>query len=452
MQRLTKLILLIFLLCLQSLSAQQTFYQEQYRPQFHFTPPAKWMNDPNGLVYFNGTYHLFYQHYPDDIVWGPMHWVHASSTDLFHWKNHPIALYPDSLGNIFSGSAVIDKNNSAGFGNDAMIAIFTYHNDSLWVKGFRNTESQGIAYSLDEGLTWTKYENNPVLNNSGEKDFRDPKVFWNDEINKWNMVLAVGDRIKIFSSQNLKNWNYESDFKPEEDLSPLGIWECPDLFKMKVGNEEKWIMIVNHNDYGPNGGSCTRYFVGSFDGMIFKHEQPSKWLDHGTDFYAAVTYSNVPKNKIILIGWMSNWQYADKVPTNVWRSAMTLARELNLDKQDDVYFIRQNIVEQFSSVTVDPFSFDLNTLPFSKSDLDLSQAMINFECSTQDLKLKISNSLDEFILIQLSDNNFSIDRSKSGKINFSDNFAKEVQTMPVNESINGSGSPSKLVLKLFIKM
>ena len=172
-------------------------YNEPYRLQFHFTPPAKWMNDPNGLVYLNGKYHLFYQYYPDGIVWGPMHWGHAVSYDLFHWEHLPIALYPDKLGWIFSGSAVIDKMDTSGFGKNAMVAIFTYHNDKIWKSGNKNTESQGIAYSTDEGKTWTKYKGNPVLNNSGEQDFRDPKVFWNETIQKWNMVLAVGDKIKI---------------------------------------------------------------------------------------------------------------------------------------------------------------------------------------------------------------------------------------------------------------
>ena len=153
-----------------------------YKPALHFSPASGWINDPNGLVYSEGQWHMFYQYYPMDTIWGPMHWGHASSIDLMNWEHHPIALYPDSLGNIFSGSAVIDKYNTAGFGVNAMIAIFTYHSDSLWKKGFKNNESQGIAYSLDEGLTWTKYDNNPVLNNSGEQDFRDPKVFWNDEI------------------------------------------------------------------------------------------------------------------------------------------------------------------------------------------------------------------------------------------------------------------------------
>jgi len=255
-------------------------YNESYRLQFHFTPPSKWMNDPNGLVYLNGKYHLFYQYYPDGIVWGPMHWGHAVSSDLLHWEHLPIALYPDKLGWIFSGSTVIDKNNTAGFGKNAMVAIFTYHNDEIWKAGNKNTESQGIAYSLDEGKTWTKYKENPVLNNSGEQDFRDPKVFWNEAIQKWNMVLAVGDKIKIWSSANLKQWQFESDFKPQNDLNDMGVWECPDLFPMKLpSGETKWVMIVNHGDKAPNGGSGTRYFVGNFDGKLLQiFKNPFGWI------------------------------------------------------------------------------------------------------------------------------------------------------------------------------
>ncbi|MBK8944797.1 MAG: glycoside hydrolase family 32 protein [Ignavibacteriae bacterium] len=414
----------------------ENYYKEKYRPQFHFTPESKWMNDPNGLVYFNGKYHLFYQYYPYDIVWGPMHWGHAESKDLLHWKHLPIALYPDSLGNIFSGSAIIDKNNSAGFGKNAMIAIFTYHNDSLWVKGFKNTESQGIAYSLDEGNTWEKYTGNPVLNNSGEQDFRDPKVFWNDEINMWNMVLAVGDRIKIFSSANLINWKFESDFIPGNDEQNLGVWECPDLFKMKVDDEEKWILIVNHGNGAPNGGSGTRYFVGNFDGKTFQNSQKSIWLDYGTDFYAGVTFSNVPENKNILIAWMSNWQYATKTPTEVWRSAMTLPRELKLNRQNNLYYLSQKIVEQFSSIT-NNISFEENIkLPFIQENIDLSQIEISFKNNSQNLVIELSNNLNEFVKIELSKNQLIIDRSKSGKIDFNENFANKIQTMPLNDEIN----------------
>ncbi|MBI1932952.1 MAG: glycoside hydrolase family 32 protein [Ignavibacteriales bacterium] len=434
----TSLLVILFfyiITCFAQTDNSSNYYSEKYRLQFHFTPKSKWMNDPNGLVYFNGKYHLFYQYYPYDIVWGPMHWGHAESADLLHWQHLPIALYPDSLGNIFSGSAVIDKNNTAGFGKNAMIAIFTYHNDSIWARGFKNTESQGIAYSLDEGISWKKYSGNPVLNNSGEQDFRDPKVFWNDEINLWNMVLAVGDRIKIFTSQNLKNWKFESDFKPVNDTANLGVWECPDLFKMKLGEEEKWIMIVNHGGGAPNGGSGTRYFVGNFDGKVFKNIQESIWLDYGTDFYAGVTFSNVPNNKNVLIAWMSNWQYATKTPTEVWRSAMTLPRELTLLKTNGHYVIAQKIVNQFSSLEENISAFENCGLPFHQEDFDLSQTEISFLNNAENLEIRISNKIGEQIKIELNDNILTVDRSKSGKIDFNENFANKVQTMPLSEQI-----------------
>lgn len=432
-----KRILLLLCLCLPFIPfAQPTYtgdYSEPFRPAFHFTPQTQWMNDPNGLVFLNGKYHLFYQYYPNDIVWGPMHWGHATSTDLIHWTHLPIALYPDSLGSIFSGSAVIDKTNSAGFGKNAMVAIFTYHNDEIWKKGFKNTESQGIAYSLDEGVTWKKFKGNPVLNNSGEQDFRDPKVFWNDQIGKWNMMLAVGDKIKIFSSPNLKEWSFESDFKPTSDLPELGVWECPDLFKIKVKDEptEKWVLIVNHGDKAPNGGSGTRYFVGSFNGKTFTNNQPSLWLDGGTDFYAAVTFSNVPENKRIVLAWMSNWQYATKTPTTVWRSAMTLPRELELVNVGGTFQLSQKLVPSFQNLETKGYSAEKIQTPFMKGGLDLSQANIQMKFDKiKDLELTLANEKGEYFRLVIRNNQIITDRRHSGITDFSDSFAKKLQTMP----------------------
>lgn len=431
------LFLLIFFS--QLVFSQNTNYQynEPYRPQFHFTPTSKWMNDPNGLVYLNGKYHLFYQYYPDGIVWGPMHWGHAISTDLLHWEHLPIALYPDKLGWIFSGSAVVDKNNTAGFGKNAMIAIFTYHNDEIWKAGNKNTESQGIAYSIDEGKTWTKYAANPVLNNSGEQDFRDPKVFWNETVQKWNMVLAVGDRIKIWSSTNLKQWKFESDFKPESDLKNLGVWECPDLFPMRTSSGEiKWVLIVNHGDKAPNGGSGTRYFIGDFDGSVFKNTQSSIWMDSGTDFYAAVTYSNTPNDKKILLGWMSNWQYATKVPTEIWRSAMTLPRELELKKDLKRYYLNQKMISEYQSLTKTFFDESKITTPFEKNNIDLSQTEIDFEIEKPtDVIVSLSNPKGEVFTITLSENQLITNRNNSGLKDFSDSFAAKPQIMPLHDSI-----------------
>lgn len=407
------------------------YYTEKYRPQFHFTPQKMWMNDPNGLVYLNGNYHLFYQYYPDANVWGPMHWGHAVSKDLIHWDHLPIALYPDKLGWIFSGSAVIDKNNTAGFGQNAMVAIFTYHNDEIWKAGKKNTESQGIAYSLDEGKTWTKYKGNPVLNNSGEQDFRDPKVFWNDIIKQWTMILAVHDHLQIYSSSNLKNWTLESSFKPDNDIE-VGTWECPDLIKMKVENskEEKWVLIQNHDRKAPSGGSGTRYFVGDFDGKTFKNTQPSVWMDYGTDFYAGVTFSNVPEDKKIMISWMSNWFYATKVPTEVWRSAMTLPRELLLKKINNQYIVTQKIVDGFNKIVVPVLNAKTLQLPFEKK-LNLSQAELKFniENSQNDFKIELANAKNEVFEIELKGNQLITNRKKSGLINFEEHFAEKPQTM-----------------------
>lgn len=428
-----KIISLILFLFIGKIFSQQ--YQEKYRPQFHFTPPKMWMNDPNGLVYLNGKYHLFYQYFPDANIWGPMHWGHAESTDLIHWKHLPIALYPDKLGWVFSGSAVIDKENTAGFGKNAMIAIFTYHNDEIWKAGNKNTESQGIAYSLDEGKTWTKYDRNPVLNNSGEQDFRDPKVFWNDLIQEWTMVLAVHDHLKIYSSPNLKNWKLESSFKPENDID-VGTWECPDLIKLKVENskEEKWVLIQNHDRKAPNGGSGTRYFVGDFDGKVFKNSQPSVWMDLGMDFYAGVTFGNVPNDKKIMISWMSNWFYAQKVPTEVWRSAMTLPRELSLKKVGNQYILKQKIVENLNKISSSIFTAKNVSLPFEQK-LDLSQMEIKFDIKSaqKDLKILFSNAKDEVFEIEIKENQLMTNRLKSGLVGFDKTFAEKTQTMDLRK-------------------
>lgn len=262
--------------CKKGEPAQPTMdklYAEKYRPLFHFTPKEKWMNDPNGMVYHKGEYHLFYQYHPESMVWGPMHWGHAVSKDLVHWTHLPIALYPDSLGMIFSGSAVVDKNNTTGFGtpgNPPLVAIFTYHHAEREKEGKNDFQTQGIAYSLDKGRSWTKYERNPVIGNMGVRDFRDPKVFWHEETKKWVMVLVAGDHAELYGSPDLKTWTKLSEFGKEFGAHG-GVWECPDLFPLTVEGEEtkKWVMIININPGAPNGGSGTQYFLGDFDGKVF---------------------------------------------------------------------------------------------------------------------------------------------------------------------------------------
>ncbi len=322
------------------------YYQETYRPQFHFSPEAHWMNDPNGMVWFEGEYHLFYQYFPDSNVWGPMHWGHAVSTDMVYWKHLPVALSPDSLGYIFSGSAVADIKNTSRFGtleNPPLVALFTYHDPVGEKKGSLTFQNQGMAFSTDKGRTWTKYTQNPVLKNPGIRDFRDPKVFWHDESGKWIMILAVQDRVHLYSSPDLTEWTFLSEFGQGIGAHG-GVWECPDLFRIKVKDtgEMKWVMLVSINPGGPNGGSATQYFVGNFDGTHFvKENKDIRWVDWGRDNYAGVTWSNIPESdgRRLFLGWMSNWQYATVVPTEVWRSAMTIPRELSLVHRDNDYLL-----------------------------------------------------------------------------------------------------------------
>lgn len=421
-----------------------TQYAEQYRPQVHFSPPFGWMNDPNGMVFFEGEYHLFYQYYPDSTVWGPMHWGHAISTDLMHWENLPIALYPDSLGFIFSGSAVVDINNTSGFGKEgkpAMVAIFTLHDMEGQKTGKKDIESQGIAYSTDKGRTWMKYENNPVIKSPGTPDFRDPKVSWYAAEKKWIMTLAVGDHISFFSSPNLKDWKFESDFGKETGAHG-GVWECPDLFQLPVNgkaDQKKWVLIVNINPGGPNGGSATQYFVGEFDGIKFTNESTEiQWADQGKDNYATVTFSNIPvtDGRCISIGWMSNWQYAQLVPTGVWRSAMTMPRELKLISENNKYILTSEIVKEIqvlrerktelkSEVVKDKLELDHQfSQPLLPIELDLKFTLPEADPST-DFGLELYNSKGENVLIgyNKTKGEFYVNRTKAGNSDFSKDFS-----------------------------
>lgn len=248
-----------------------------FRPSFHFTPEEHWMNDPNGMFYLDGTYHLYYQYYPEGNVWGPMHWGHATTKDLINWEHQDIALKPDEKGYIFSGSAVVDLENTSGFGNDSIppvIAMFTYHDPEGEKAGDIDYQSQAIAYSNDSGYTWTKYQDNPVIPNPGLKDFRDPKMLRDTINDQWLMVLSANDRSFFYASENLKDWKKISEFGLNTGAHN-GVWECPDFFPMKVeGSDEiKWVLIQSLNPGGYNGGSGTQYFVGDFDGKQFTPEK-----------------------------------------------------------------------------------------------------------------------------------------------------------------------------------
>ncbi|MEM0993585.1 MAG: glycoside hydrolase family 32 protein [Bacteroidota bacterium] len=405
---------------------------ESHRPLFHFTPDSMWMNDPNGMVYYEGEYHLFYQYYPDSTVWGPMHWGHTISKDLVHWERLPIALYPDSLGYIFSGSAVVDWKNTSGFGvddNPPMIAIFTHHLAEGEKAGANDFQYQSIAYSNDRGRTWTKYAENPVLKNPGIKDFRDPKVIWHEASEKWIMVLAAFDRIKIYSSTNLKSWTFESDFG--EGFGAQGRpWECPDLFPLLVEDtdETKWVMLVSIGKGASNGGSGTQYFVGDFDGKTFTSDYPPEqtlWVDWGKDNYAGVTWSDVPAQlgERIFIAWMSNWQYAQKVPSERWRSAMTIPRSLTLRSTESGVRLFSNAVSGLESLRKSSHTIELGDRPMrlpSLAELDLT-----FDNAVEeDILLRLSNNLGESIIFGYDARveSFFVNRNNAGKMDFSEDF------------------------------
>ncbi len=316
--------------------ARELIYDEAFRPQFHFTPLKNWMNDPNGLVYYKGEYHLFFQFNPFGNEWGHMSWGHAVSRDLVHWKQLPVAI-PEANGvMIFSGSVVVDRHNSSGFcksassGDDScLIAIYTGYNGKI--------QDQNVAYSNDRGRTWTKYVGNPVIN-LHLADFRDPKVFWYRPGRKWVMVTALSaqHKVRLFSSTNLKHWTPLSDFGPAGAVG--GVWECPDLFELPIDNEPgqaRWVLSVNLNPGGVAGGSGVQYFVGRFDGTKFTDENPTGqtlWADYGKDFYASTSFSDIPPSdgRRIWMGWMSNWEYAARVPTSPWRGIQSIPRVLRL--------------------------------------------------------------------------------------------------------------------------
>ena len=440
-------------------SAHQSYAQpaEPHRPIFHFTPPAHWMNDPNGMVYYEGEYHLFYQHYPDGIVWGPMHWGHAVSKDMVKWEHLPIALYPDSLGLIFSGSVVVDWKNTSGFGKNGkppLVAIFTHHLMEGEKAGRHDFQYQSIAFSNDNGRTWTKYAGNPVIPNTEKiHDFRDPKMMWDKAHEQWLLVFAAHDHVMFWSSKNLINWTHLSNFGKEYGAHG-GVLECPDFFPIKIkgSSEIKWVLLISLNPGAVNGGSGTQYFVGDFDGKTFTLDKNfettvrngnAQWLDWGRDNYAGVTWSDIPEKdgRRLFIGWMSNWDYASIVPTEKWRSATTLPRELTLHQTTNGYRLFSQPVKELQSLRGKAISLK-NTKSKDGLDLtqkhDLSQCAFELELEIElsentktDVAVVLSNNKNETYRVgfDVSKNEFYSDRTKAGK-HFSDKFATKRHSAP----------------------
>lgn len=394
--------------CWKKMSYSDTFDTknvEKHRPAYHHTPAYGWMNDPNGMFYKDGVWHLCFQYNPYGSQWENMTWGHSVSTDLVNWTQMPSVLEGDALGAIFSGSSVVDKNNTAGFGKDAMVAFYTTAGHS---------QTQSMAYSTDGGKTFTKYEMNPVITSTA-RDFRDPHVFWNDEAGFWNMILAAGQEMQIYSSANLKDWKYESSFGHEYG-SHGGVWECPDLMKMKVRgtDKEKWMLICNINPGGPFGGSATQYFVGQFDGHKFTCEDEpgeTKWMDYGKDHYATVTFDNAPDGRRVAIAWMSNWQYANQVPTMQYRSANSIVRDLGLFEYKG---------ETYCSV-MPAKEMDAVRGARTASPTDACEIVVTLK---GDAQITLRNGKGEKVVMTYDDaeETFDMDRRRSGNVSFSDAF------------------------------
>ena len=385
--------------------------REKFRPSYHHSPEYCWMNDPNGMFYLNGEWHLYYQWGPYGSVWNNMSWGHSVSRDLINWEHRNPVLMPDALGAIFSGSCVVDHNNTAGFGKDAVIALYTSAGE---------VQSQSLAYSLDGGNSFTKYEGNPILT-SDIVDFRDPNVFWNDEIGKWNLILACGQEMRIYSSDNLVDWTEESRFGKSYGCHE-GVWECPDLFKLPVegSDEEKWVLFCNINPGGPAGGSATQYFIGDFDGSRFTVDEVDRyldgkalWQDYGKDHYAAVSFYGAPDSRHTMIAWMSNWEYANIVPTTQFRSANTIARDPFLYKAGDRIYLGSRPAPEYNAAGLD------KTVKISGS------------CT-----VTLSNDKgEEFVIVyDQKAMTLSCDRSRSGITDFSQHFDR-VAVAPVHRKI-----------------
>ncbi len=442
--------------CWKNLSLTDTFdisNREKFRPAYHHTPLYGWMNDPNGMFYKDGVWHLYYQWNPYGSKWQNMTWGHSSSTDLVNWNHHPAAIEANGLGAVFSGSSVVDTENTAGFGKNAVVALYTSADLS---------QIQSIAHSVDHGHTFEIYPGNPVI--TLESEARDPNMFWDTANNRWVLSLAhaLDHEMLFFTSPDLKNWTLQSAFGKGKGAQD-GVWECPDLFKLKVDgtDEEKWVLVCNINPGGPFGGSATQYFVGDFDGTTFKADTdadgniPTKWMDYGKDHYATVSWSGAPDNRRTLIGWMSNWQYAAEVPTLQYRSANTLPREAGLFKNADGQIYMSSApspelvnIRDKEIVKVNNKSAGRKKRVFSLpvSNDGVCEILLDLDCRRADsVDIRIANNADESVTLRYnsSDHTLSFDRRHSGIVDFSQDFPA-VTVAPTFEN------DKKISLRIFI--
>lgn len=419
-------------------SAVEASFTERYRPQFHYTPERNWMNDPNGLVYHEGVYHLFYQYNPAGRDWGNLSWGHATSTDLVHWTTHPLAIPATDEKMIFSGSIVVDHDNAAGFGTDdeaPLVAIYTSHYTRP--DGSFN-QAQSLAYSTDEGKTWTTYAGNPVLDHP-DPDFRDPNVFWYEPGQKWVMAVVLAKRhtVQFYTSTDLVHWTHLNDFGPAGETG--GVWECPALFRVPVEGrpgQAHWILKV---DLNPGDVSGAQYFVGSFDGTSFSSHAPMpgdapRWADHGADFYAAIPWNEGEddEGRPRWIGWMGNWRYADRLPTAPWRGSQTLPRALHLRFVDGTPHLVQTPVEALkqlraSHVRVGERGLDNETVSLAADDVagTALELLAEFEigdAQTMGLRLREGEGERTVVGYDAAARSVFVDRTAAGSVDIHEDF------------------------------
>ena len=447
-------------LCWEEIKLSDTFdtaNTDKFRPVYHHTPLYGWMNDANGLVYKDGEYHLYYQYNPYGSKWGNMHWGHSVSKDLMHWEHLAPAIARDTLGHIFSGSSIVDQENVAGYGAGSILAYYTSASD-------KNGQIQCLAYSKDNGRTFTKYEKNPVLRPSdGLKDFRDPKVFWYAPESKWVMIVSADKEMRFYDSHNLKDWNYLSSFGEGYGVQPCQF-ECPDMVELPVDgdiNHKKWALIVNVNPGCYFGGSATQYFVGSFNGKEFVNEFPSKtkWMDWGKDHYATVTWSDAPDNRRIAIAWMSNWQYANDVPTSQYRSPNSVPRDLSLFTVDGETYLQSAPSPELLALrdASKKRSFKVNGTRTIKEMIPGNDGAYEIELTIENQRadvigFRLYNDKGEEVDMQydMKEKKFSMDRRKSGEVSFNENFPMLTWTAIEQGGNEEQGGKEALKLRLFV--
>lgn len=442
--------------CWKNFTVSDTFdvtNREKYRPAYHHTPLYGWMNDPNGMVYKDGVWHLCYQWNPFGSKWQNLSWGRSTSRDLIHWEHQGAVLEPDGLGMIFSGSSAIDSTNSAGFGANSIVAMYT---------SAAASQIQSLAYSTDGGNTFTTYPANPVL--TLESEARDPNMFWNNESKQWTLVLAnaLEKEMLIFTSPNMKQWTLQSSFGKGIGAQD-GVWECPDLFQLNVSNtgEKKWVLLCNINPGGIQGGSATQYFIGEFDGKTFKADTdangniPTKWMDYGKDHYATVSWSDAPDKRRTVIGWMSNWQYAAEIPTMQFRSANTLPRDLSLFRYSDGQYylasapspemlnLRDHSINKSTRFSVGK---KVKTLSLPTKNDGICEIVMDLDTRrSSKVTMTLTNKQQEKVIMTYDAQNaqLSFDRTQSGLVNFSQDFP----SVTVNPTYSENG---KVSLRIFI--